>query len=333
MYTEFLHKAARSTFRMAAALAAAGLSLSMATSALASAYPSKPIRFIAPAPPGSLSDSIARTLGQALSEELGQPVVVENKPGSEGMIAAMDVKKAAADGYTLLFATNSPMAAVPAMMKTPPYDAIKDFTPITTVGQFTFFLYVNSSVQAKTFQELVDHAKANPGKLTYGTANSTGTVGTAQILSQAGVDMLQVPYKGEPQAMLDLAGGRIDLMLATPTTGLGLVKDGKARALATSVTSRSPMLPDVPTIYEAGLPGFSIVSWGAVFGPANLPGEIVSRLNEALNKVMRDPGVVAAAEKQGVMLKPSSPEGLATYQRQQIEQWKETVKRAGIQTQ
>jgi tripartite-type tricarboxylate transporter receptor subunit TctC len=302
----------------------------LTASALAASYPEQPIRLIAPAPAGSLSDSLARTIGNALSDAVGQTVIVENKPGSEGMIAAMYVQKAAPNGYTLLFATNSPMAAVPAMMKSPPYDAVADFTPISSVGNFTFFLYVNAGVPVSTFEELISYAKANPGKLSYGTANSTGTVGTAQLISQTGIDMLQVPYKGEPQAMVDLAAGRIDVMWATPTTGLGLVKEGKVKAIATSLTKRSSMLPDVPTIYEAGLPGFSIVSWGAVFGPANMPEDIVARLNKELTTIMNDTNVIAAVERQGVTLNPSTPEELATYQKSQIDVWKKTVLEAKI---
>ena len=302
----------------------------MALPVSAAEYPEQPIRLIAPAPAGSLSDSLARTIGNALSEAVGQAVVVENKPGSEGMIAAMYVQKAAPNGYTLLFATNSPMAAVPAMMKNPPYDAVADFTPISNVGKFTFFLYVNANVPANTFKELIAYAKANPGKLSYGTANSTGTVGTAQLIAQTGIDMLQVPYKGEPQAMMDLAAGRIDVMWATPTTGLGMIKEGKVKAIATSLERRSYMLPDVPTIYEAGLPGFSIVSWGAVFGPANMPADIVARLNKELTAVMNNPTVIAAVERQGVTLSPSTPEELATYQKSQIKVWKQTVREARI---
>ena len=298
--------------------------------ASASEYPSQPIRLIAPAPAGSLSDSLARTLGSALSDAVGQAVVVENRPGTEGMIAAMAVQRADPDGYTLLFATNSPMAAVPAMMKAPPYDAVEDFTPISRVGYFTFFLYVNAELPIHNFQELVDYAKKNPGELSYGTANSTGTVGTAQMVSQAGLDLLHVPYKGEPQAMLDLAAGRIDLMWATPTTGLAMVKEGKVRAIATSLKTQSVLLPEVPTIYESGLPGFSIVSWGAFYGPKGLPEDVVTKLSTTLNTIMNDPGIIEKVEAQGVTLSPSTPEELHTYQVDQIDAWKRTVQEAGI---
>lgn len=304
--------------------------LALATSVAAQTYPSKPIRLVTQGPAGSLSDNIVRTIGKVLGESMGQPVVIDNKPGGDGVIAAADVQKAAPDGYTLLFATNSPMAAVPAMKKNPPYDPVADFTPITNVGHFTFFLFVNASVPAKTLPQLLAYAKANPGKLSYGSGNSTGIVGMAQTLSLAKVNMLHVPYKGEPQAITDLVGGRIDMMWATPTTGLSLVKDGKLRAVATSLKERSPMLPEVPTIYET-LPQFSIVSWGAIYGPAGMPRELVQRLNRELVAAMKKPEVVSAMERQGVALSPSTPEQLAAYLKEQIEAWKRAVAIAGIQ--
>ena len=304
--------------------------LALATSVAAQTYPSKPIRLVTQGPAGSLSDNIVRTNGKVLGESMGQPVVIDNKPGADGVIAAADVQKAAPDGYTLLFATNSPMAAVPAMKKNPPYDPVADFTPITNVGHFTFFLFVNASVPAKTLPQLLAYARANPGKLSYGSGNSTGIVGMAQTLSLAKVNMLHVPYKGEPQAITDLVGGRIDMMWATPTTGLSLVKDGKLRAVATSLKERSPMLPEVPTVYET-LPQFSIVSWGAIYGPAGMPRELVQRLNRELVAAMKNPEVVSAMERQGVALSPSTPEQLAAYLKEQIEDWKRTVAIAGIQ--
>lgn len=304
--------------------------LALATSVAAQTYPSKPIRLVTQGPAGSLSDNIVRTIGKVLGESMGQPVVIDNKPGGDGVIAAADVQKAAPDGYTLLFATNSPMAAVPAMKKNPPYDPVADFTPIAHVGHFTFFLFVNPSVPAKTLPELLLYARSNPDKLSYGSGNSTGIVGMAQTLSLAKVRMLHVPYKGEPQAITDLVGGRIDMMWATPTTGLSLVRDGKLRAVATSLKERSPMLPEVPTIYET-LPQFSIVSWGAIFGPAGMPRELVQRLNRELVAAMKKPEVIAAMERQGVALSPSTPEQLAAYLKEQIEAWKRTVASAAIQ--
>ncbi|MGH8674961.1 MAG: Bug family tripartite tricarboxylate transporter substrate binding protein, partial [Burkholderiales bacterium] len=193
----------------------AGIAASLFTATAAAQYPAKPIRIVVPFPAGSATDTVTRILGQSISSAIGQPVIVDNKPGADGAIAAAEVAKALPDGYTLLMATNSPMSAVPAMKKAPPYDPVADFTPITDIGRYTFFLYVNAGLPIKSFQELIAHAKANPGKLNYATGNTTGIVSFAQMNSLAGIDMTHVPYKGEPQGITDLVGGRVQVMWAT----------------------------------------------------------------------------------------------------------------------
>src|SRR5437762_3386132 len=217
-------------------------------------YPNKPVRVVVPFPAGSSTDIVTRVLANSVSQSIGQQLVVDNKAGADGAIAAAEVAKAAPDGYTLLMATNSPMAAVPAMKKNLPYDPVADFTPITDVGRYTFFLYVSAGLPIRSFQELVAYAKANPGKLNYATGNTTGIVSFAQMNSLAGIDMTHVPYKGEPQGITDLVGGRVQVMWATPTTGLAHVKDGKLRAVATNLKARSSLLPEVPTMAEVGVP-------------------------------------------------------------------------------
>lgn len=300
--------------------------------ALAAAqYPNKPVRVVVPFPGGSATDTITRILANSVSQSLGQPIVVENKAGADGAIAATDVAKAAPDGYTLLMATNSPMSAVPAMKKNPPYDPVADFTPITDVGRYTFFLYVHPSVPAKNFAEVISYAKANPGKLNYATGNTTGIVSFAQINSLAGIEMVHVPYKGEPAGITDLVAGRVQLMLATPTTGLAHVKDGRLRAFATTLDKRSNLMPDVPTIQEAGMPQFSIVSWAALFGPAKMPREIQERLNKEFVGAMSRPDVQAAMEKQAFALMPSSPEKLAAFVKEQMESYNRILRAAGVQ--
>src|SRR3989440_5092550 len=234
-------------------------------------FPGNPIRLVVPFPAGSATDTISRILGNSVSQAIGQPIVVENRAGADGAIAAAEVARSAPDGYTLLMATNSPMSAVPALKKSPPYDPVADFTPITDVGRYTFFLYVHPSVPAKTFADLIAYAKANPGKLNYATGNTTGIVSFAQIKSLAGIEMVHVPYKGEPAGITDLVAGRVQMMIATPTTGLAHVKAGRLRALVTTLSKRSSLLPEVPTIAEAGMPQFSITSWAALFAPAKLP--------------------------------------------------------------
>jgi len=303
-----------------------------AFSALVNAqYPAKPVRIVVPFPGGSATDTITRILAQSITPGFGQTMIVDNKPGADGAIAGAEVAKAPADGYTLLMATNSPMSAVPAMKKSPPYDPVNDFTPITDIGRYTFFLYVNSSVQAKTFQDLVAYAKANPGKLAYATGNTTGIVSFAQMNSLAGIDMLHVPYKGEPQGITDLVGGRVQVMWATPTTGLNFVKEGKIRALVTQLNKRSPLLPDVPTIHEAGLPKFTITSWAALFGPAKLPKEIVVRLNKEFTTAMAKPDVQQQMEKQAFLLTPSTPEKLGAFVKEQMDSYRTILRAAGVQ--
>jgi len=301
------------------------------TVSAAAQYPAKPVRIVVPFPAGSATDTVTRILAQSISPALGQPIIVDTKPGADGAIAAAEVAKAPPDGHTLLMATNSPMSAVPALKKSPPYDPVADFTPITDIGRYTFFLYVNASVPAKTFQELIAHAKANPGKLAYATGNTTGIVSFAQMNALAGIDMLHVPYKGEPQGITDLVGGRVQVMWATPTTGLPHVKDGKLRALVTQLSKRSHLLPEVPTIHEAGMPKFTITSWAALFGPGKMPKEIVARLNKEFVTAMARPDVQAQMEKQAFLMSPSTPEKLAAFVKEQLDSYRTILRAAGVQ--
>jgi len=294
-------------------------------------YPNKPIRIVVPFPAGSATDTITRILGQSVSAAIGQPVIVDNKAGADGAIAGAEVAKAAPDGYTLLMATNSPMAVVPAMRKVPPYDPIADFTPITDVGRYTFFLYVNADLPIKSFRELVAYAKANPGKLNYATGNTTGIVSFAQMDSLTGIDMTHVPYKGEPQGIADLVSGRVQAMWATPTTGLSHVKDGKLRAVATNLKTHSALLPDVPTMAEVGVPQYSVVSWAALYGPAKLPREVQLRLNKEFHDAMKRPDVVALLDKQAFPTSPSTPEELGAFTRSQMEAYRNILRDAGVQ--
>ena len=318
--------------RFSSTLAALVLATVAASAASAAAqYPTKPIKIIVPFPAGSATDTITRILGHSISQAVGQAIVVENKAGADGAIAATEVAKAAPDGYTLLMGTNSPMAAVPALKKQPPYDPVADFTPITDIGRYTFFLYVHPSVPGKNLAEFIAHAKANPGKLAYATGNTTGIVSFAQMNALAGIDMLHVPYKGEPAGITDLVGGRVQLMWATPTTGLAHVKDGRLRALVTSQKKRSSLLPDVPTIAEAGLPKFSITSWAGLFGPAKLGKDVQERLNREFVAAMKRPEVIALMDKQAFALHPSTPEELGAFTKEQMEQYRTILRAAGVQ--
>jgi tripartite-type tricarboxylate transporter receptor subunit TctC len=294
-------------------------------------FPAKPIRVVVPFPAGSSTDSVTRVLANSVSQSIGQPLVVENKAGADGAIAAAEVAKAPADGYTLLMATNSPMSAVPAMKKNPPYDPVADFTPITDVGRYTFFIVVHPSVPAKSLAELIDYARANPGKLNYATGNTTGIVSTAFFASQAKIDLLHVPYKGEPQAITDLLAGRVQLMFASSGTSFPHIREGKLRALVTTLPKRSAILPEVPSIAEAGMPQFSITSWAGLFGPAKMPREVVERVNREFGAAMGRADVQAGMEKLAFALSPSTPEQLAAFVKDQMENYRRTLRAAGVQ--
>ena len=294
-------------------------------------YPAKPIRVVVPFPAGSATDAVARILGQSVGVAIGQSVLVDNKAGADGAIAAAEVANAAPDGYTLFLATNSPMSVVPAMRKSPPYDPVADFAPITDVGRYTFFLYANAALPVKNLQELIAHAKANPGKLNYATGNTTGIVSFAQMNSLAGIDLAHIPYKGEPAGITDLVSNRVQVMFATLTTGGAHVKDGKLRALATSLPRRSPLFPEVPTMAESGMPQFAIVSWAGLFAPAKTPKDIVERLNREFVAAMKRPDVMAAMDKQAFFLSPSTPEQLGQYVKDQKESYARILRAAGVQ--
>lgn len=311
---------------------AAMLAFSVASAgAMAQAYPSKPIRLVVPFPAGSATDTIARVFGAAVSTSVGQPVLVENKAGADGAISGAEVARSAPDGYTILMATNSPMAAAPAMKKVPPYDPVNDFTPITDIGRYTFFIVTHPSVAANSIAELVAYAKANPGKLNYATGNTTGIVSTAQFSALTGVQMVHVPYKGEPQALTDLIAGRVQLMVVSAGTSVPHIKEGRLKALAVTLPRRSPALPDVPTIAEAGVPKFSLSSWAGLFGPAKMPREVVDRLNKEFNAAMTRPEVKAAMEKQSFEMIGSTPEKLGAWVKDQYESYKSVLKAAGIE--
>lgn len=312
----------------AAALAAALLAL--ATPALAQ-FPSKPLKIIVPFPAGTATDLVARVLGQSVSTAIGQTVLIDNKGGADGAIGAAEVMNAAPDGYTVLLATNSPMSAVPALRKNPPFDPVTDFAPVTDVGRYSFFLYVNASQPYKTVGEMIAFAKANPGKLNYATGNATGIVSFAQIGSLAGIDLAHIPYKGEPAGISDLVANRVQMMIATLTTGGPHVREGRLRAIATTLPRRSPQFPEAPTMAEAGLPQFAIVSWAGLFAPAKTPKDVVERLNREFTAAMKRPDVLAAMDKQAFFLNPSTPEQLGDHVKAQKEAYARILRAAGVQ--
>jgi tripartite-type tricarboxylate transporter receptor subunit TctC len=293
-------------------------------------YPSKPIRLVVPFPAGGAAELGARIFAQPLGQALGQPVIVEAKPGGDGVIAADLVMKSAPDGYTLLYATNTAFNWVPATRKQPPYDPVADFTPVSLVGYFGFFLFTHPSVPATSVAELLAYARANPGKLNAGTGNSTSQLLTAQLKAFEKLDIVPIPYKGDAPLTIDLLGGRVQMAFATPGSALPQVKEGKLRALAAMFPNRSPLLPEVPTAAEAGLGKLSITAWGGVFGPPRMPKEAVDRVARELAVVLQRPEVRDGLGKIAFAPRSSTPEELAVFLKDQIEAWRRTAQEVGI---
>jgi tripartite-type tricarboxylate transporter receptor subunit TctC len=305
------------------------LLLSASTLALAQ-YPNKPVRFIVGFPPGGSADPTTRIMAAALQEQLGQPFVVENRPGADSAIAAEQVSKMAADGYTLMFASNSAMTAAVALRKNPTYDPLKDFTPISMVGRATVFFYVHPDVPAKTLKEFIAHARANPGKLVYGTGNPLSILYGQQLMSATGMQMLHVPYKGEGPLNPDILAGRVHSSFLSTGSAVSNAKDGRLRPLAVLLERRSPLLPEVPTISEAGVPEVTVRQWAGIFGPPNLPKDIVARLNKEVNAALQRPDVIAKLQSYGYSPEGSTPERLVEVNRADLELWRKLVKEAGI---
>jgi tripartite-type tricarboxylate transporter receptor subunit TctC len=294
-------------------------------------YPNKPIRLVVPFPAGGAAELGARIFAQPLGQALGQPVVVEARPGGDGVIAADAVMKAAPDGYTLFYATNTAFNWVPATRKQPPYDPSADFTPVSLIGYFGFFLFTNPSVvPAISVAELLAYARANPGKLNAGTGNSTSQLLTAQLAAVEKLDIVPVPYKGDAPLTIDLLGGRVQMAFATPGSALPQVKEGKLRALAAMFPNRSPLMPEVPTAAEAGLGKLSITAWGGVFGPARMPNEVADRLARELAVILQRPEVREAFGKIAFAPQGSTPEELAAFLKLQTEAWRRTAESVGI---
>jgi len=303
-----------------------------ASASLASAqgWPAKPIRIVLQFPPGGSTDVVARVLGQSLSQSLGQPVIVENKPGADGAIAAEFVARAEPDGHTFFLASNTAMMQVPLLRKNPPYDPVKNFTGVSLVGRYVYVLVVSPTVPVKNVAELIAHARNNPGRLNYGSYSGVTQLMHANLRLVSKVSMTVVPYKGEAPTIADILGGHVHVTFATPTSTLAHIKDGKLRALATLLPARFALLPEVPTAAEAGLPPFTAGTWAALFGPAKLPPEIIARMNKELNAAMQRPEVREKIDRQGFELAGSTPEELNVFIREQLVAWSRAFREAGM---
>jgi tripartite-type tricarboxylate transporter receptor subunit TctC len=316
--------------RLAGALLAALAALGPA-GAWAQAYPSKTITLIVPFAAGSATDQLARALGQSITEQTKQAVVVENKAGASGMPAAQQAARAPADGHTVLITTNTTHAANEHLYKKLPYDPVKDFAPVTGLGKGGQVLVVNASSPYKTVAELLEAARKNPGKLSFGSGSSSSRVAGEMLKQLSGTDILHVPYKSNPLAITDLLGGQIDLMITDTSTGVPQVKAGKLRALGYSTPKRSTQLPDVPTIAEAGVKGYDMGYWFAAYVPAGTPAPVVARLNELLAQAVKGPAAKAFFDTAGSEPWTTSPDELARFQAAETLKWGKVIKAAGIE--
>ena len=312
-------------------LALAAAAAACAPALAAETYPTRPITLVAVFGAGSASDTLCRVIAQPLGTALGQPVIVENRPGADGALAAMYVAKAHPDGYTLMLGTNSPLSADPFLLKDVSYDAVKDFTPITRVGSFTLMLVINPSIPAHSVKELIAYAKANPGKLSFASGNTSGIVAGETLKHWAGIDLLHVPYKSTPPALEDILGGRVSMMFADLTTAMPHVKAGTLRALTVTRLQRSSLFPELPTMDEAGVTGFDLDAWAGIVAPARTPPEIVTRLNGELRKIIDSPEIKAKLKNVGFEAFSSSPEELGSFIKVQLDKWGKMVADAGIQ--
>lgn len=297
----------------------------------AQAYPSKPIRFVVPYPAGGPLDTIARLLGAKVGESVKQPVVVDNKPGAGGNIGADIVAKSAPDGYTILMGAVATHAINPTLYKAIPYDPIKDFAPVTQVASTPNVLVVHPSVPTTSVREFIAHAKANPGKLNFGSG-STGSAGHLAgelFKSMAGVDMAHIPYKGAAPAMQDLVAGQIQLMFDNLASALTQVRAGKVKALAVTTAKRTPFAPEIPTVAESGLPGFDISTWFGVFAPAGTPREALDRLHAEFAKALAAPDVREKMVNMGAEPVGNRPEEFAAFVRAEAEKYAGVIKASG----
>lgn len=310
---------------------AAALALPQAlVQAQAQAFPSKPVRMIVPFAPGGAADVMARVVGKGLEAQLKQTVVIENKPGADGIIAANELIKSTPDGYTLMMGTNTATVAVPATRLPAPYDPFKVFTPLSSAGEFSMFLAVSPSLPSGSLKEFLDHVAANPGKYNSGSSNSAAELAMLQLLGSRNTNAVNARYKGDVQAMQDLIGGQIHMMFSTGTLTPGFVKDGKIKSLVTLLPQRSPLLPEVPTATELGLGKLTITPWAGFFGPAGMPADVVERLSLELRNALARPDVRDQLVNQGFSSYGMTPLAFTAFFKRQYDGFVTTVRENNV---
>ncbi|MBU3547903.1 tripartite tricarboxylate transporter substrate binding protein [Polynucleobacter sp. P1-05-14] len=300
--------------------------------AMADNYPSKPIKAIVPFAPGSATDQIGRAFAAKMAESLGQPVVIENRPGANGLIGADLVAKSPADGYTLLFGTNSTNAALKSLVKNLPYNQDTAFTPIGYFGSVPLIVAINNDVPAKSLNGFVALAKVDTGKMTFAYASTSQRVSSEMLASVAGMKMTGVSYKSGPNAMTDLIGGQVNMFTADFAVTLPQVQAGKIRGLAVTSLKRSPAIPELPTVNEAlGIKGYELIAFFAAFGPAGMPKEVVLKLNKAINDAAKSKELVERFSAMGFETQPGTPEALGQKIKLETVKWAKAIKEAGME--
>jgi tripartite-type tricarboxylate transporter receptor subunit TctC len=298
----------------------------------ADAYPTRPIHLIVPFPPGGSNDILARSVGQRLSEAIGQQIIVDNRGGAGGLIGAELAARAAPDGYTLFVASIGNLAFIPALHAKLPYDPIKDFAPVTRLATSAFILVVNPSVPAKSVKDLIALAKAKPGQLNFASAGQGSSLHmTGEIFKlYTGTDLVHIAYKGSAPALTDLIGGQVQIMFGTMPATLPQVKTGKLRALGVSGAKRSAAAPDVPTIAEAGVPGFEVLNWYGIVAPGKTPSVIVQKLNRDLLATLKSPAMIETLNGQGLDAAGGAPEEFGAFIKSEFARYGAVVRKAGI---
>lgn len=319
----------RKTFKTLMAMA----TMAIAFGAHAQNYPDRPIRVIVPYPPGGITDIVGRTIGDRISRELGQSVIIENKAGAGGAIGASEAARAKPDGYTLFIGTSATNGPNPSTFANLNYDAVKDFEPVALVASAPLMIIISPKIPAKTLDEFIAYAKANPGKVSYATTGTGGSVHltTEQFAMQTGIKMTHVPYRGSSPALTDLIGGHVDVMFDNVPSAAPLAESGKVRALAVTSQTRSVLAPDVPTVAETAVPGFDSASWIGLYAPAGTPAGAIDALNKAVNKGLKDKALLEIFQKAGLEARGGSPDSLGKHQSTEIEKWAQVVKAIGYQ--
>lgn len=319
--------------RRAAVAALAALPAAAGAQTAEPAWPSRPIRFIVAFPAGSGTDVTTRFFVDPLSAQLGQPVVVDNRGGASGFIASEAVARARPDGYTFLWTANTTHGSNPALFRRLPYDPLADFAPVAVIGVGVLLVVVNNDLPVRSMQELAAYARANPGRLNFASGSASSRVAGEMFKAQAGIDMVNVTYRSNPLGITDVISGVTQVMFVDATTSAPHAREGRVRAIGVTSRQRVSLLPNVPTVEEQGFPGYEMLSWNAVYAPAGTPAPIVLRMNGLINEIMARPTISERLTANGMVLRPGTPDDLATFQAAEIEKWKRLVSASGIELQ